>query len=230
MPADLALVSSVREALAAAGDPARAAQQQAYMKSALPYHGVAMPEVRATMRTLLASYAPTDRADHEATVQALWDGATHREEWYAAISLVRLPRLRHWLDPDALPLLRHLVTTGAWWDVVDEVATHPVGETLLRHREAVTPVIRAWAVEDDLWLRRTAVVCQVGAKGETDRDLLRDAIVANVDDRSFWLRKAIGWALRSYSRTDPDWVRAEVERLGPWLSGLSRREALKNLP
>jgi 3-methyladenine DNA glycosylase AlkD len=74
------------------------------------------------------------------------------------------------------------------------------------------------------------VICQIGHKTDTDVALLRHAIEANVDDRSFWLRKAIGWALRQHARTDPDWVRAEVDRLGDRLSGLSRREALKHLP
>jgi 3-methyladenine DNA glycosylase AlkD len=90
-------------------------------------------------------------------------------------------------------------------------------------------VLREWALADDLWIRRTAVICQVGAKQETDVDLLRYSIEANVEDRTFWLRKAIGWALRDYARVDPGWVRAEVDRLDGRLSGLSRREALKHL-
>ncbi len=89
--------------------------------------------------------------------------------------------------------------------------------------------MRAWATDDDLWLRRTAVLSQLRHKADTDTDLLRYAIEANVDDTSFWLRKAIGWSLREYAKTDPAWVRAEVDRLGPRLSGLSRREALKHL-
>jgi 3-methyladenine DNA glycosylase AlkD len=128
-----------------------------------------------------------------------------------------------------MPLLRHLVVTGAWWDVVDDVATHPVGDSLVAHRAAVTPLPRAWALDDDPWLRRTAVICQVGDRAETDVDLLLHAIEANVDDETFWLREVIGWALCDYARTDPDWVRAEVDRLGDRLSGLSRREATKHL-
>ena len=90
-------------------------------------------------------------------------------------------------------------------------------------------MLRAWATDDDLWVRRTAVICQVGLRADTDLDLLEHAIEANVDDPTFWLRKAIGWALRDYARTDPGWVRAEVLRHGDRMSGLSRREALKHL-
>ena len=80
--------------------------------------------------------------------------------------------------------------------------------TLVAHRAELTPVLRAWASDEDLWVRRTAVICQVGLRADTDLDLLVHAIDANVDDPTFWLRKAIGWALRDYARTDPGWVRA----------------------
>ena len=121
------------------------------------------------------------------------------------------------------------MVTGAWWDHVDEVASHLVGGVLAGHRDDVTPVMRAWAVDDDLWVRRTSVLCQLNHPTDTDVDLLRDVVEANVDDRSFWLRKAIGWALRQHARVDPAWVRAYVDSLGDRLSGLSRlRPALPN--
>lgn len=229
MPIDRALVSAVRAALAGAGDPDRAVGQQAYMKSEMPFHGVTAAELTKLLRPLLAAYAPVDRASHEATVRALWDEATHREERYAATALARHRAARTCRDPDALDLHRHLVVTGAWWDHVDVVAAHLVGEVLRGHRSATTPVMRRWAVDHDLWVRRTSVLCQLPHRGETDVALLRDTVEANVDDPSFWLRKAIGWALREYAKTDPDWVRAEVDRLGDRLSPLSRREALKHL-
>jgi 3-methyladenine DNA glycosylase AlkD len=222
------LAARVRAALADAGDPARAEAQQRYMKSAMPYRGLTSPELRTLLRPLLAEYEPESRAEWESTVRDLWDGATHREERYAALSVARHRRARNWLDPGSLPLWRHLVVTGAWWDVVDETATHLVRDTLAGHAEAVTPVVDAWSVDADVWLRRTSVICQVGRGNDTDVDLLRRVVEANLDDRSFWLRKAIGWALRDYARTDPAWVWAEVDRLGDRLSGLSRREATKH--
>ncbi|HEX5088692.1 MAG TPA: DNA alkylation repair protein [Nocardioides sp.] len=228
--ADRELISGIRGALAAAGDPSVAAQQQAYMKSAMPYFGLPAPRLRAELRPLLGEWRPASREVWESTVRVLWDEAGHREEWYAAISVARHRRARSWLDVDSLRVWRHLVVTGAWWDVVDEVASHLVGGVLAGHRAEATPTIRAWSTDPDLWLRRTAVICQLNHKDRTDLDLLRHAIEANVDDSSFWLRKAIGWALRQHARTDPDWVSAEVARLGHRLSGLSRREALKHLP
>jgi 3-methyladenine DNA glycosylase AlkD len=229
VPADLDLVTAVRAALAAGANPDRAAAQQRYMKSAMPYRGLAAPELKAALRPLLAAYEPGGRAAWTATVRVLWDEAAYREERYAATAVARPRKARPWLDAGSVPLFRHLVVTGAWWDHVDEIAQHLVGPARRAHRPDLTPVLRDWATDDDLWVRRTSVICQVGDRHETDTDLLRHAIEANVDDPTFWLRKAVGWALRDYARTDPDWVRAEVDRLGDRLSGLSRREALKHL-
>lgn len=229
MATDLAIVEAVRAALADAADPSRAAAQQAYMKSAMPYRGIAAPALKRILRPLLAEHPPASRADWEATVRELWDHAGFREERYAATALVRHRAAAGWRDGAALPLARHLIVTGAWWDHVDELAVHLVGEALRADPGVVRPVLVAWATDEELWLRRTAVMCQVGAKDDVDLDLLRLAVDANVDDRTFWLRKAIGWALRDLARAEPDWVRAEVSRLGDRLSGLSRREALKHL-
>lgn len=227
--ADLELVAAVRAALAAGADPERAAAQQRYMKSAMPYRGLSSPALKAALRPLLAGWDPGDRGSWEATVRTLWDDAGYREERYAALAVARHRRARPWVDAGSVPLFRHLVVTGAWWDLVDVVAGHLVGDALVADRAALTPVLRAWAADDDLWLRRTAVLSQLGRRTATDTALLHDVVEANVDDPSFWLRKAIGWALRDYARVDPAWVRAEVDRIGDRLSGLSRREALKHL-
>ena len=222
-------LEALRAEMAAAGDPGKAAGQQRYMKSAMPYHGLAAPELRALLRPHLQDFAPVERTEWERTVRAFWDGATHREERYAAIALARHRSARPWQDVDTLALYRHLIVTGAWWDYVDEIAARGVGACLLADRERVTPVMREWAVDDDLWLRRTSVICQLTHGTGLDRDLLMFAIERNLDDPSFWLRKAIGWALRQHARVDPDWVRTYVDAFGGRLSGLSRREATKRL-
>jgi 3-methyladenine DNA glycosylase AlkD len=229
VPADLALVAEIRDGLAAAGDPARAPQMQAYMKSSLPYRGVSLPVCRRIARRAVADHPPGDRSAFLATVRVLWDDAGYREERYAALALVRDRRYAEYRDPEALPLYRHLVVTGAWWDLVDEAATHLVGPLLLGHPREVRPVVLSWATESDRWLRRTAVICQIGAGSRIDTDLLTRAVDANADDPDFFLRKAIGWALRQHARVDPDWVRAFVADRADRLSPLSRREALKHL-
>ena len=227
--ADRALVARLRDELRAAGDPQRAVGQQAYMKSALPYAGLTAPELSRLLRPHLSMYAPAGRAEWEATIRLLWDDVTHREEWYVALAIARHRAAAGWRDAASLELWRHLVVTGAWWDVGDVLAAHLVGDVLRHHRADATPVVRAWAGDDHLWLRRTAVLAQLGHRHDTDLDLLAHAIERNLDDRTFWLRKAIGWALRDLARTDPEWVRAQVDRWGERMSGLSRREATKHL-
>lgn len=227
-------VAAVRAALAEGGDAARAAQQQAYMKSELPYVGLGAPALKALLAPLLVEHRFVDRAQWEAAALELWEDAEHREEWYAAIALLRHRAYRSWLDPDLLPLLETLVRTGAWWDVVDEIASHLVGQVLLEHRAPTTPVMDAWSVDpDSLWVRRTAMLAQLRHGEHTDTDLLERVLVANLDDtahgREFFVRKALGWALRQHARTDPAWVRTFVATHDDRLSGLSRREALKHL-
>lgn len=225
------LVAAIRCALEAAGDPERGLAQRAYMKSAMPYRGIAAPELRALLRPILADPAHQieERAEWEATVRELWDRAAYREERYAAIALTGHRTSRAWQDPQALPLYAHLVSTGAWWDLVDVVASDRIGPILRRFPEQVAPVVRGWATGDDLWLRRAAILSQLKAGAHTDTALLRDCIEPNLGDTTFWIRKAIGWALRSYARTDPEWVRETVDGYEEQMSGLSRREALKHL-
>jgi 3-methyladenine DNA glycosylase AlkD len=228
--ADHALVDAVRRELAAAADPAKAPGMQAYMKSAMPYHGVQAPAQRRIFRAVFADHPIASFAAWQATVLALWREAGHREERYAAVALVSDRRYRaHRTSMEALPLYRELITTGAWWDLVDPVATHPLTELLAERRAPMTRELRGWSRAPDLWLRRAAIICQVNAKAGTDLELLYACIEPNLAERDFFIRKAIGWALRASARTDPDevagYVRANQRRLSP----LSRREALKHL-
>jgi 3-methyladenine DNA glycosylase AlkD len=224
---DVALVEAIRDALRRAAEPSRADDMRAYMKSEMPFLGVPKPVRTAALRPLVAA-APADRATWEATVRALYDDATFREERYAALALLAARVGRPWHDPALVPLLEHLVVTGAWWDLVDETAGKHVAPTHRAHPAPMAEVLRGWSVHDDIWLRRTAILGQLGSGAEVDRALLVDVIAPNLERPEFWLRKAIGWALRELAWRDPDWVRGYVDAT-PALSALSRREATKHL-
>lgn len=228
-----ALVARVRDGLRAAADPTRAEGVRAYLKSALPCLGVPMPVLRRLIRDAVDAAPMTERAAFEHTVRRLWDEVEYREEWHAALAVAGHRHHRVHQDAATLPFYRHLVTSGAWWDVVDDIATHRVRAVLVADRAAVTPVVRAWAGDDDLWVRRTSLLCQVGLRAETDVALLDHVLSANLDGsrhgREFFVRKAVGWALRDYARTEPDWVRAWVDAHAPSMAGLSVREATKHL-
>jgi len=224
------LLDAIRSALRAGADAERAVGQQRYMKSPMPFLGLTSPQRHILLRPLLADPALRidSRAAWERSIRELWDGAEFREDRYAALALLRHRTYRSWRDPDVMPLVEHIVVTGAWWDYVDEVG-NVVGEVLLLDPEGEGLRMRAWSERDDLWLRRSAILSQLRHKDRTDTDLLEAVIEPNLDDRDFFIRKAIGWALRQYARTDPLWVRAFVDRHGDRLSGLSQREALKHL-
>jgi 3-methyladenine DNA glycosylase AlkD len=227
------LVREVRRALAEVGDPEKAPVMQAYMRSTMPFLGIQARPMRAACKAVFdARPLPAEQQWLEA-VRLLWDEASHREERYAAIELTGHRYYRGYQRPGTLTLYRHLVTTGAWWDFVDNVAGNRVGPVLRSHPGAVTPVMRAWAVDEDLWVRRTAVLCQLGSKAATDVELLGFVLEQNLEDSrhgaEFFIRKAVGWALRQHARVDPGWVVAFVAAHESRLSGLSRREALKHL-
>ncbi|CAH0237104.1 MULTISPECIES: DNA alkylation repair protein [unclassified Arthrobacter] len=221
------LIDAIRGRLQAVADPGRAAGAQAYMKSQMPSLGVRVPEVRRIVRAEAAAHPPGGLAELQSTVLALWRSASCREERYAAIELTGLKLAAGELS--MLALYEEIIRTGAWWDLVDGVA-HRLGTLLQAHRAELTPVLGRWSRDDDFWVRRASITAQLGAKAATDTALLAAVIEANLDDPEFFIRKAIGWALRQYARTDPAWVRAFVQRHWDDLSPLSRKEALRNLP
>jgi 3-methyladenine DNA glycosylase AlkD len=238
---DTELVAALRDVLATCADPDKAGPMQAYMKSEMPYRGVPAPVLRSAIRPLLAAHPLADEETWHDTMLELWDGATFREERYVALELAKHRLYREHQQVHTLGLYEHLIRTGAWWDVVDETAGHLVRDVLLAHPDEVAPLMRTWAVADDLWVRRSSIICQVGSGDRCDQRLLADVIEGNLDGstrttpaespygREFFIRKAIGWALRDHARTDPEWVRAFVTTHEDRLSGLSKREALKHL-
>ena len=219
----------MRAALAERADPVRAAGTQAYMKSAMPYYGVRMPDLRFALRSLIADFALPTSADWHDTIRTLWDEASYREERYAALELLGARRYLVYRTLDALPLYEYLIVDGAWWDLVDDIAAHRVGDLFRRFPASVRPLLLAWSVGGDHWLRRTSIICQIGSRAATDIDLLFTCIEPSLGERDFFLRKAIGWALREFSKTNPDAVRSYVSANESRLSTLSRKEALRLL-
>ena len=216
------MIQAVRTGLGELANPAKAPEMQAYMKSDMPFLGVPKPERVTLLKSLPVL---NDRDEWLEAVQTLWREATYREERYVALSLSGDRRFQ---SAELMPWFDEMIVTGAWWDYVDEIASRRVGPLLRSTPEVVRPLMLKWSVDADRWRRRTSIICQLGAKGATDVELLTQCVDANVDDRDFFLRKGIGWALRDFARTEPGWVRSFVEAR-PGLSPLSRREALKHM-
>lgn len=220
------LAARVRTALRAVADPTRASAMQAYMKTDMPYLGVTAAPLRAACKALFADLNFAAAAEWEREVRAIWEGAEYREELYAALELTAVRQARPFQTVAALPLYEHMAVSGAWWDVVDPVSSRLW--PLLKHDlEPMRAMMLRWAEDEDIWKRRCAILCQNPAKADTDPALLAACLAPSLTRKEFWLRKAIGWALRQYARVDPAWVRAYAAAQP--LSPLSRREALKRI-
>jgi 3-methyladenine DNA glycosylase AlkD len=201
---------------------------QAYMKSEMPYLGVPATPVRAACKEIYSKHVLDNLDAWRDTVLTLWREAKYREERYAAIELSGQRPYKEFQVMSVLPMYEEMIVTGAWWDYVDWIASHRLGALLHNHPAPMKKQMRAWARSGDLWKRRSAILCQLGFKRATDLDLLYECIERAMDEREFFLRKAIGWALRQYAKTDAKEVRRYVRENEKRLSPLSVREALKN--
>ena len=224
------LVSGARSyaaaALAVAADPAKASGMQAYMKTDMPFYGVQKPFRVVILRQLVRDFPPADREEYEELVLGLWD-LHHREEKYLALGVAR--HFGEHVTPSSLPLYRRLIVEGAWWDFVDEVATKLIRRLIVEHPDQTWPMVDKWIDDEDMWLRRTAILCQIGARERTDTGRLFAFCERRAFEREFFIRKAIGWALREQARTDPEAVAGFVVEHRDQLSGLSYREATKHI-
>lgn len=199
------------------------------MKSQMPYHGVPATALRALCRQVYSQLELPAAAAFRAQVLAIWRQAQFREERYAAIELTGHRMARGFQDMDAVPMYEEMIVSGAWWDYVDVLATNRLSTILQKEPVAMAALMRGWSRCDDLWKRRSAILCQLPRKQNTDLALLQDCIEPALPSREFFLRKAIGWALRHYARTDPAWVLHYVRTHRDALSPLSQREALKHI-
>jgi 3-methyladenine DNA glycosylase AlkD len=128
----------------------------------------------------------------------------------------------------SIPMFEEMIVSGAWWDLVDAIATHQLGDVLRADSPQMSKLMRRWSRDNDMWKRRAAILCQIRFRRDTDLALLYDCIEPNLSDKQFFVRKAIGWALRQYAWIDPREVKRYVRTNRERLSGLSVREALKN--
>jgi len=227
-------VAALRAAFAAHADPLRAVPMQAYMKSALPFYGIAAPLRRRLQADAVRAHLLPDAAALAQAMRSLWREARHREERYAALELARVGPHARLLDLSLLPVYEEMITNGAWWDYCDDISGTALPTLLQRQPAEMKPLLRRWARGSSLWLRRAAMLCQRRLRPDHfDAALLYDTILPSLGGGrfagEFFIRKAIGWALRERSYAAPDEVQAFLREYAAQLSPLTRREALKAL-
>ena len=224
------LLAAVAASFRAAADADRAAAQRAYMRDQFPYLGITTPEQRRLAKAVLKGSAlrgaaqPTT-ADCVTLAVHCWK-LPEREFRYFAVDYLVTNVKR--CDSSLLPTVRTLITTDSWWDTIDPLATRVVGP-LVAADPGLVATMDAWVRDENLWIVRTAILHQLHYKVATDEQRLFEYCALQAGHPDFFIRKAIGWALREYAYTAPDAVRAFLDRERDKLSPLSVREAAKHL-
>jgi len=217
------LMQRLSASFEAHANPARAAPMAAYMKDRFPFLGISATERRALQRRALKGLPESSERELRTVARASWR-KPEREYQYFGADYVRAHVAR--CSADFLEPLEALITTKSWWDTVDLLATRGVGR-LAREHPSVRRAMDAWIESDNVWLVRSALLFQLTYKSDTDAAALFGYCEQRMDDEDFFIRKAMGWALREYSKTDAPGVRTFVLAHRDSLSPLTRREALK---
>ncbi len=218
------IVTFVTEAFQAKSDHEKARKMEKYLKSDIPMFGVPSADQKKIHREAFKKYPPIDFNEYLTVINEFWKGGYRDDKWTAISYAKKFPEFQ---TMEALPTYRMMIETGAWWDLVDTIAADLTGSLLKKYPEEMKPELKRWIKDEHLWIRRTAILSQLKFKQAADAEMLFDFCRECIGEKSFWIRKSIGWALREYSKTDPDSVREFIEKYKDDMSGLTYREASK---
>ncbi|HTJ71635.1 MAG TPA: DNA alkylation repair protein [Actinospica sp.] len=220
------LLAAVIAGYRGAADAERAAAQRAYMRDQFPYLGIPTPERRRLSKAALKSVGTGKKPTTDECVELAlhcWELPEREFRYFAIDYLVANVK---YCDSTLLPTVRTMLTTDSWWDTIDPLATRVVGP-LVTADPALVGTMDAWVRDENMWVARTAILHQLHYKAATDEKRLFSYCTIQAAHPDFFIRKAIGWALREYAYTAPDAVREFISRTE--LSPLSVREASKHL-
>jgi 3-methyladenine DNA glycosylase AlkD len=189
-------------------NPQQALPMAKYMQNRFTFLGLPRPE-RNRLQKEFIQQVRRDKTINWDFVQECWE-MPEREYQYLAVDY--LIALAQYLQPHDMIRVEALITAKSWWDTVDTIAVKLVGQLCQRYPELIAEYIPKWAAGENIWLIRTAILFQLKYKQATDTDLLASVIRQNNNSQELFANKAIGWALREYSKTDPVWVQAFVAR------------------
>ncbi|MEN9337436.1 MAG: alkylation repair enzyme AlkD [Bacteroidota bacterium] len=206
--------------------PEQVEAMENYMKNNFRFLGLKTDSRRSLFTTWFKQHESAIRADFRAIAKMLFN-QPYRELQYCGMEVL-LGCFKKNYQKEDIELIEYFLVTNAWWDSVDPVAKYLLGGYLLAFPEEKSAVIERFSAADHLWLNRSAIIFQLSYKAKTDFDVLKAECYKHKDSKEFFIQKAIGWALRDYSRFNPEGVRTFVENTD--LKPLSKREALRNLP
>jgi 3-methyladenine DNA glycosylase AlkD len=219
------MTRAIITALEQVADPEKAPGMQAYMKTGQPFYGVQAGPRRKAFKIVAKNYKQITREEYKQIIFELWHGRT-REEMYQALEVAT--HYKQYLDLQSWPIYEQLVNTATNWDTLDWIAAGLISPLVLEHKKLEKELVK-WSTSNNFWVRRASLLAHLHHKEETNAELLAKTILALAHEKEFFIRKAIGWVLRDYSYTNPEWVVAFVKANQDKLSGLSKREALKQI-
>lgn len=187
-------------------DNDNAIKMAAYMRNMFSFYGLLTPERKAVYKEFLSIEKKNKEIDWK-FIEACYSDE-HREFQYLVLDY--LTKMNSYIDFEDLSKIKRYIQTKSWWDTIDEYAKDIVGNMALRNKE-VGELMLAWSIDEDFWVRRTAILHQICKKDKTNAKLLEQIITNNFGSSEFFINKAIGWSLRDYSKTNPEWVRDFVE-------------------
>ncbi|MFM2208053.1 MAG: hypothetical protein RL213_2028 [Bacteroidota bacterium] len=218
------LIAQLTNEFESARNPEKAAGMKRYMKDRFEFLGLQKPERGRLQKPFIEEAKKYSWKEIESLVNALWQ-LQYREYRYVAMDLLLATR-RKW-GTDAFDFFVSLITKDSWWDTVDLLAARMVGGVVSKDPERYRGTLLEMAGSEDLWLRRTALIHQLFYKEKTDTTLFEAIYMKCRHDTDFFIRKAVGWALRQYSATDPVFVRKFVKKHS--IVGLAGKEALRKI-
>ena len=223
------LADQLETELRGLGTAARAAQEKRYLKSDLEHLGVTVPALRKVVVAFLRAQPDLDREDVIGLARALWKQPIH-ERRAAAVEVLELSK--NLLCPEDIELIEDLLRESRGWALVDNLAASVAGDLVERFPKKLAPVLDRWAKDNDFWLRRSALLALLLPlrRGEGDFDCFCRSADGMLEEKEFFIRKAIGWVLRETAKKTPERVVAWLLPRAARASGLTVREACKHLP
>lgn len=217
------IIRLTEDAMESHADAAKAKGMKAYMKHQFDFLGISAPLRRELSKEIFTTLKSIDAIGFWQWAKYCWQLPQREYQYLVQDTLGKRKKL---LNLNDMPDIENLILTKSWWDTVDYLAADIIGSILLKNPEHQHRFAQKWIQSGNMWLQRTAILFQLKYNTRTDSDLLFDCITKLKDSKEFFIRKAAGWALRQYSKTDSEAVRDFVEK-NPSLSGLTKREAMR---
>ena len=201
-----------------------AIQMQRYLKTTMPFYGVKSPILNTIVNDVNNLHLISNQEEYNSVIMDIWN-LSHREEKYISIKLAR--KWKKYITLEALTVYEKMIREGQWWDFIDPISQGLIGILLMKNRFKMNKILDKWIKDENLWIRRSAILAHLKHKENTDYKKLFEYCLKCAHEKEFFIQKAIGWVLREFSKTEPEIVYAFIQDNERVLSNLSKREGMK---